>query len=220
MVVAIDGPSGVGKSSVTRRVAAALGVPFFDTGAVYRAATLAVLRAGVDPDDIDAVVGVVEEAEFGYRNGTIFLDGACVSNEVRSPDVTAAVSAVSAIPQVRQICVAMQRAWVGAHGGAAVVEGRDIGTVVCPDAAVKIFLTAPPEVRAARRAGDPEAEGAAVHDVAADLQRRDRHDSTREASPLRPADDAVVIDTAALDLDAVVAKVLSLMPGGAIEPAP
>ena len=164
MVVAIDGPSGVGKSTVARGVASALGLAYLDTGSTYRAATLAVLRAGADPLDPSAVIAVVERADIAYIDGVICLEGETVGNDVRSPEVTATVSAVSAVPEVRHRIVEMQRAWVRGHGDA-VVEGRDIGTVVFPDAPVKVYLTARPEVRAARRAGDAEASGRDLEDI-------------------------------------------------------
>jgi cytidylate kinase len=211
VVIAIDGPGGVGKSTVARRVAAALNAPYLDTGATYRAATLAALRAGADPKDADAVLAALGAATIAYEDETIFLDGADVSAAVRSPEVTAAVSTVSAIQELRRRVVEWQRGWVADHHDRAVVEGRDIGTVVFPDAPLKIFLTASPEVRAARRAGDHEAQGRHVTDIAAELNRRDHLDSTREASPLQPADDAVVIDTDALGLEEVVATVLDLV---------
>jgi cytidylate kinase len=211
VVITIDGPSGVGKSTVTRRVAAELGLPYLDTGATYRAATLAVLQAGVDVGDGAAVLDVVRECTIDYVDGVITLQGEPVADQVRSPAVTAAVSQISAYPDVRHIVVKIQRQWVDAHNGAAVVEGRDIGTVVFPDAPVKVFLTASAKVRAMRRAGDAEAEGAAVGDIAAELERRDRHDSTRTVSPLQAADDAHVLDTSDLAVDGVVDAILSLV---------
>ena len=211
MVVAIDGPGGVGKSTVARGVASALGYEYLDTGSTYRAATLAVLQAGVDPTDADAVLSVVQHCAIEYIDGVIYLDGSPVPEATRRADVTGAVSAVSAYPEVRALVVDVQRDWVASRGGSAVVEGRDIGTVVFPDALVKVFLTARPEVRAARRSGDAEAEGQDVAEIAAELERRDRYDSTREASPLHPADDAVVIDTSDLDADGVIAAILDLV---------
>lgn len=212
MVIAIDGPGGVGKSTVTRRVAASRGLAYLDTGATYRAAALAAIRADVDLQDREAVVAAVSAAHIEYRDGAIFLDGADVSDEIRTPQVTAASSAVAGIPEVRSVVVAMQRAWVDVRNGEAVVEGRDIGTVVFPAARVKIFLTARPEVRAARRAAD-QAEGhnEDVAAVRAALDERDKADSTRETSPLRPADDAHTVDTSDLTLDEVVDSVLDLV---------
>jgi cytidylate kinase len=212
VVIAIDGPGGVGKSTVARAVASRLGVAYLDTGSTYRAATVAVLDAGVPTDDADAVLAVVERVSFGYGSGTVYLDGKDVVAEVRSPRVTAAVSAVAAHPKVRAHIVAFQRLWVAVHGAHAVVEGRDIGTVVFPDTPAKIFLTARPEVRAARRAGDAEAGDRDVGSIAADLGARDRADSTREASPLKPAQDAVVVDTSDLSVDEVVEAILAAIP--------
>jgi cytidylate kinase len=211
VVIAIDGPSGVGKSTVARAVAEALGIGYLDTGSTYRAATLAVLEAGVDPSDADAVVAVVARAGIAYEDGEVRLGDRPVGVAVRSPEVTAASSAVSAIPEVRRIVVAIQRDWVAQRGGRAVVEGRDIGTVVFPLAMVKVFLTASPEVRAARRAGDPEAAGADVAAIEAALRRRDEYDSTRETSPLQPAADAVIIDTGTMNADEVIDTVLALV---------
>lgn len=211
MVIAIDGPGGVGKSTVSRRVADLLGVGYLNTGATYRAATVAALRSGADLDDEAEVVAAVSGSEIEYEDGVILLDGESVAVEARSDAVTKAVSAVSAYPSVRDQVVAMQRRWVADRGGSAVVEGRDIGTVVFPDAPVKVFLTADAETRAARRAGDAEAAHHGVADIAADLKRRDHADSTRETSPLRRAEDAVEIDTSDMGIDEVVAVVLDLV---------
>lgn len=210
MVVAIDGPGGVGKSTVASRVAAVLDVPHLDTGATYRTATLAALRAGAGLEDPAAVVAAVRRADIGYDEGRATLDGEDVTDAIRSPEVTAAVSLVSAIPEVRALAVAIQRGWVAARGGRAVVEGRDIGTVVFPKAAVKVFLTATPETRARRRARDAETAGRGVDAIAAELARRDHLDSTRAVSPLRAAEDASIVDTSELGIDEVVAEVLAL----------
>ena len=243
-VVALDGPSGSGKSTVARRVASALGWAYLDTGATYRAATVAVLRAGVPLDDPAAVEQVVRDARITLRTDPsapgVELDGVDVSADVRGPAVTAAVSAVSAVPAVRARLVALQQELIGE--GRAVVEGRDICAVVAPAAAVKVYLDADPAVRAVRRAGDvdsgvridlaaggtPAAQqphgapsgsrGPALHDgssaltqaVAADLARRDALDSSRAASPLAAAPDAVVVDATHLGADEVVERVLSL----------
>jgi cytidylate kinase len=210
-VVAIDGPSGVGKSTLARALADHFDIAHLDTGSYYRAATLAVLRAGIPLDDAEAVVRVVESSDLDVIGGVIHLDGAPVGAEVRSDDVTASVSAVSAFPKLRAVVVAQQRAWVKRHGGSAVVEGRDIGTVVFPDADTKIYLTARPEVRARRRMGDAEAAGKAFDELVEELRRRDEADSTREASPLRAADDAVVLDTSDLTLDEVIAEAIRVV---------
>jgi cytidylate kinase len=211
VVIAIDGPGGVGKSTVTRAVALALGIDFLDTGSTYRAATLAVLRAGVDSDDEDAVIEVVSAADITYRRGEVHLDGVSVHQAVRSHEVTAAVSAVSAIPEVRERIVAIQRRWVEGRGSNAVVEGRDIGSVVFPDAEVKVFLTARPEVRAARRSGDAEAQGRGVADIRRELERRDHVDANRPVAPMQAAPDAVTIDTSELPISEVVDRILELV---------
>ena len=211
MVVAVDGPAGVGKSTVARAVAAALGAPYLDTGAFYRAVTLAVVRSGVDPADAAAVLAVAAATDLDFAGGVMLLDGEPVTEAVRAPEVVALVSAVSAFPEVRRVVVQQQRAWVERRGGRAVVEGRDIGTVVFPEAPVKLYLTADPAERARRRAGDAEAAGQSVEAIERQLRARDHADSTREASPLRPADDAVTIDTTALTLEQVVRIVMGLV---------
>lgn len=210
MVVTVDGPAGVGKSTVARAVAAALGIPHLDTGAFYRAVTLAVVQAGVDPTDPSAILRVARDARLDYADGVMLLDGEAVAQAVRAPEVVALVSAVSAFPDLRRVVVQQQRDWVTRRGGNAVVEGRDIGTVVFPEAPVKIFLIADAAERARRRARDAEAAGQTVEAIERDLRARDLADSTREASPLRPAEDAVIIDTTALAVDEVVAIVLGL----------
>ena len=211
MVIAIDGPGGVGKSTVARGVAAALDASYLNTGAYYRAATIAALDAGAAFDDPPAVIAAVEAAEFAFVDECMLLDGRDVSDRSRSPEVTGAVSVVSAIPGVRTLMVRYQREWVAARAGHAVVEGRDIGTVVFPDAAVKVFLTASEAERARRRSGDREAEGQDVGSIADALRRRDHIDSTRETSPLSAAEDAVTIDTTSYDADSVIGIVLDLV---------
>jgi cytidylate kinase len=211
VVIAIDGPSGVGKSTVSRAVAASLGLAYLDTGATYRAATLAVLDAGVDVYDEAAVLEELQRHSVDYDDRGVILDDESVAIKVRSDAVTANVSVVSAHPLVRSEIVDIQRRWVGHHEGAAVVEGRDIGTVVFPKALTKVFLTASPEVRAQRRAGDAEAGGRSVSDIAVELAARDEADSTRKASPLRAAEDAVVIDTGDLTIDQVVETIVKLV---------
>lgn len=215
MVIAIDGPGGVGKSTVARATAERLGAGHLDTGAYYRAATLAVLEAGVDPADDARVVEVVRQITIGYDGGVVALDGRDVTDAIRSDEVTGAVSAVSAIPEVRTVVVAAQRRWVEEHGEPVVVEGRDIGTVVFPDAALKVFLTADVHTRAGRRAGDIAAEGVDVDELTRRLVERDRADSCRTNSPLRPAADAVIVDTTVLSAEQVVTIVLGL--AGALE---
>ncbi|HTL83979.1 MAG TPA: (d)CMP kinase [Acidimicrobiia bacterium] len=210
LVVAIDGPSGSGKSTVARGVAAQLSLPVLDTGAMYRAVTLAVLEAGADLHDENACAEIARTRDVRVELGVTTLDGRDVSAAIRGPEVTAAVSAVSAHPSVRAVLVARQREWVAARRGA-VVEGRDIGTVVFPEAAVKVFLTADDAERARRRQRDENAAARAVDldEVRARLERRDALDSQRAVSPLRAADDALLIDTTALDVDTVVADIVA-----------
>lgn len=208
LIVTVDGPGGTGKSTVSRAVALKVGLPHLDTGAYYRAATLVVIRAEAAPDDDREVAEIVSRTDFDQADGEMFLDGENVSVEIRGPEVTAKVSRVAANPEVRRNLVSQQRAWVERHGGRAVVEGRDIGSVVFPDATLKIFLDARPEVRAARRAGETGDDHSSVLE---DLGRRDRFDSTRTASPLTVPQGAVVIDTSDLSFDEVVAQVVSLV---------
>jgi cytidylate kinase len=220
-VVAMDGPSGTGKSTVSRRLAQAGGAAYLDTGAMYRAVTLAVLRAGLPADaSPEAVVTAARAARL--RSGTdpcaphIELDGEDVEAEIRGPEVTRAVSAVSAVPAVRRLLVQRQRDLIGealAETGGAVVEGRDIGSVVLPDAPLKVYLTAPAEVRAARRAAQDRKAGrvADLDAVLADVRRRDTLDSTRATSPLHAAPDAVVLDTEGLSVEAVLTRLMELV---------
>jgi cytidylate kinase len=209
--VALDGPSGTGKSTVARRLAAGLGVRYLDTGAMYRAATVAALRKGVDLADAVAVTQAVEAATIEISTDpqavSISLDGTPVDADIRTAETTAAVSAVSALPAVRALLVAAQRELIDTDGGI-VVEGRDIGTVVWPTARPKVYLTASAVARAQRRAGEL---GADVEAVAVDIERRDRLDSSRAASPLAQAADAVELDTTDLDIDEVVARLLDLV---------
>ena len=208
-VAALDGPSGTGKSTVARRLAAHLGARYLDTGAMYRAATVAVLRSGVALDDPVGITRVVESAKIVIstdpEQASITLDGEPVDEEIRSAATTAAVSAVSAVAAVRALLVDAQRELIG--DGGIVVEGRDIGSVVWPTARPKVFLTASPEARAARRAGELDAD---VATVAADIRRRDNLDSSRAASPLVQAADAIELDTTELGIDDVVQQLVEL----------
>ncbi|MEZ5987909.1 MAG: (d)CMP kinase [Planctomycetota bacterium] len=213
-VVAIDGPSGSGKSTLARRLAAALGWRHLDTGAMYRAATLAVLRAKVRPDDEAAVVALVEARRIELPDvGGVLLDGEDVAGAIRGPDVDAAVSAVSALAGVRARMVELQRAQ--AARGPLVAEGRDMTTVVFPDARWRFYLDADVAERARRRQRDWRAAGAEreAAEVARDLERRDRLDSTRPLSPLRLAEGVRRIDTTALDADQVLQVVLDAVRG-------
>lgn len=209
LIVAMDGPSGTGKSSVSRLLARRIDADYLDTGAMYRAATLRALRRSVDLDDPAAIAAAV--GDLALTIGTdpsaerILLDDEDVGDEIRGKVVTGAVSAVSAVPEVRALLVAWQRELSG-RAARIVVEGRDIGTVVFPEADVKIYLTASPEARAMRRNEQNVAEGRGddYEGVLSDVQRRDRLDSTRKVSPLRPATDAVIVDTSDLGKDAVI----------------
>ena len=203
VVVAIDGPAGSGKSSVASAVAAALGVPHIDTGAFYRAATLAALRADVPVEDEEAVLAVVRALRVERRHGRTLLAGEDVEDEIRGTAVTGAVSTVARHPRVRQALLAAQRD--GVAGSGAVVEGRDAGTVVVPDAALKVWLDATPEERGRRRALQ-RGEAGAVPAHVADVRRRDAADARQMAR----ADGAVVVDTTGRSLDDVVAEVVAL----------
>ena len=208
VVVAIDGPAGSGKSTVARRLAEHINLEYLDTGAMYRAVTLAVLRAGIDPSDEGPVAGVAERVDIELRaDGTVLVDGHDATAAIRSSEVNASVSAVAANAKVREEMVERQRRWTRIRGGG-VLEGRDIGTVVFPNADLKVYLTASPEVRARRRAG--ESGTVDVGQVEADLARRDSYDSQRKVNPLRQADDAVEVDTTDLTIDDVV-EVLATM---------
>lgn len=213
--IAIDGPAGTGKSTLARSLAARLGGAYLDTGAMYRVATLQVLRAGIDPDDADAVIASSTDLpmEIGTDAGSerILLGGEDVSEEIRTARVTAGVSAVSAVPEVRVNLVELQRR-LASGGGTVVLEGRDIGTVVLPDAEVKVYLTASPEIRARRRTEQDRLAGrrADYDEVLAAVVERDHKDSTRAASPLMPAADAIIIDTSDLTLDEVLDRLVAL----------
>ncbi|MGN6274940.1 MAG: (d)CMP kinase [Solirubrobacterales bacterium] len=209
MVIAIDGPAGAGKSTVARAVAAEIGFTYLDSGAMYRCVALAALEGKADLDDGEAVGALAEglEIDFDGRGGggRVFLDGDDVSVEVRAPAVSAAASQVSVHPRVREAMVARQRQLIAA--GRYVAEGRDIGTVVSPEAPLKIFLTASDEERARRRAAE---SGEPVAEVLQAQRRRDASDTEREHGALRAADDAVEVDTTGITLDEVVARVVGL----------
>lgn len=223
MIVAIDGPSGSGKSSVARAIARRCGLTFLDTGAMYRSVAAECLRLGVDPEDAEGAAEVARQISIEFapagEGQAVLANGRDVTSTIRTPEVERAVSPVSATPAVREVMVALQRK-IGEKGDV-VAEGRDIGTVVFPQADVKVFLTASPEARARRRAvqrggGDLATQPGATADpeqerrILADLKRRDDYDSTREASPLRAADDAVLIDSSELSFEQVVEAICSL----------
>ncbi|OUO61017.1 (d)CMP kinase [Olsenella sp. An270] len=225
MIVAIDGPSGSGKSSVAREIARRCDLTYLDTGAMYRSVAYVCLERGVDPDDADAVAKVARDVTIEFvpdgDGQRVLANGEDVTAQIRTPEVELAVSPVSANPRVRETMVALQRA--AGERGDVVAEGRDIGTVVFPGADVKVFLSASPEARARRRAvqrgGGNLATGDAVsvdaraeQKILEDLVRRDAYDSSREASPLRPADDAHHIDSSELSFEDVVSAILGLSP--------
>jgi len=213
MVIAIDGPAGAGKSSVARALAERLGFTYLDSGAMYRCVALAALERGIDPDDAAATGDLAVALEVGFDGEAVSLDGRNVSEAIREPRVTEASSRVSVHPAVREAMVARQRELIAA--GRYVAEGRDIGTVVSPDAPLKVFLTASPEERARRRAAQTGEDPAAVQ---AAQRERDARDEGREHSALRPADDAVELDTTGLALDQVVSRIESLARDRALTP--
>jgi cytidylate kinase len=215
-VIAIDGPAGVGKSTTSRELARRLGYTLVDTGALYRGVALAARERDISWDDEAAVVALCPEIELGFasqEDGTprLLLDGVDRGDDIRTPDMSSGASRVSAYPGVRQALLGIQRK-LGEAGGV-VLEGRDIGTVVFPDAEVKLFLTASAEERARRRVQDLESRGIAVDydELLAQIRSRDEADSTRAIAPLRPAEDAVILDSTSLDLEAVVRHVLELV---------
>ncbi|GAA3344824.1 (d)CMP kinase [Amorphoplanes nipponensis] len=210
-VVAVDGPSGSGKSTVSRRLATAIDGVYLDTGAMYRAITWAVLQAGADLQDADAIVKIAQETTLSIGTDPLAprfrVNGTDVDAAIRGPEVTGAVSAVAAVPAVRAMLVRLQREIISA-APRIVVEGRDIATVVAPDAELKVYLTASAAARAQRRSAEDATDVAATE---ADLNRRDQLDSSRAADPLRQADDAVTVDTTGMGIDEVVAHLLSML---------
>lgn len=213
VIVAIDGPSGTGKSSTSKAVAAQLGLSYLDTGAQYRAITWWMVTNGIDTADHSAIAAVADKPVIvsgtDPEGPAITVDGVDVAGPIREQDVTAVVSAVSAVPEVRARITELQRTIAASAVTGIVVEGRDIGTTVLPDADLKIFLTASPEARAARRSG--ELGGADLHATREDLAKRDAADSSRRTSPLAMADDAVEVDTTDLSLHQAVECVVTLV---------
>jgi cytidylate kinase len=207
-VIAIDGPGGSGKSTVARHLAERLGLGYLDTGAMYRAVAFAALRRGIDPSDTEPVAHLVGALELEMSDAGVVVDGVDATIEIRGPEVTRAVSLVAANPAVRAELRSRQREWAVGRSGA-VVEGRDIGTVVFPDADLKVFLTARADVRAERRS--QEVSDLDYETVAADLARRDTLDEGREDSPLAQADDALVLDTSGMSIEEVVASLVAAL---------
>ena len=214
IIVAIDGPAGAGKSTIARLMAEALAYTYLDSGAMYRSVALLAVRAGVAPDDGDAVGALAEGAHLSFAPGTpqrVLLDGIDVTHEIRTPEISALASQVSAHPRVRRAMVAVQRALGSA--GSVVMEGRDIGSVVFPEAALKVFLTASPEERARRRRAELEFRGASraqLDGVLSEIVARDRRDTTRADSPLVCADGAMTVMTDGKTPGALVAEILAL----------
>jgi cytidylate kinase len=211
VIIAIDGPAGAGKSTVGRAVARVLDLEYLDTGAMYRAVTLAALLRGVEVSDREAVIEVAESTDISVSDTdgrtTVAIDGIDATAEIRNRDVTDSVSAVAAVPEVRRILVERQRDWITRHGGG-VVEGRDIGSVVFPDADLKLYITASPRVRAERRVAEI---GGNVSDVESSIIERDRKDSSRAHSPLHQAEGSTFVDTTGLSVDEVVGHILDLL---------
>jgi cytidylate kinase len=207
-VIAIDGPAGSGKSTVARALAERLGLDYLDTGAMYRGVAFAALRRGIDPNDVDPVARLAQQVAIDVAD-IVWIDGVDATIEIRGPEVTRAVSAVAANPEVRRELRRRQREWAAAHDGG-VIEGRDIGSVVFPGAELKVYLTASDAERAGRRS--KEVLDMDYDAVAADIARRDHADSNRSSAPLVVADGAIMVDTTGLSIDEVVDRVLALLP--------
>jgi cytidylate kinase len=212
LIIAIDGPSGAGKGTVARAVAARLEYRHLDTGAMYRAVAWKALREGIDLTNEEGVAALAARVPFVLEEGRVVIDGDDVTRAIRTPEIDRAATMVARLPAVRRVLVSRQRD-IGA-GGAIVMEGRDIGTVVFPDADVKIYLDASPEERAQRRASDPAhaaSASRALTDVATALAERDRNDSTRADSPLARASDAILVETTGQPVEAVVERVMDVV---------
>ncbi len=209
-IIAIDGPAGSGKSTVGRALARHLGLDYLDTGAMYRSVTFAAIRRGIDPSEAEVLGRIVADIELDVGPESVTVDGVDATIEIRGPEVSRAVSIVAANPAVRVEMVRRQREWAQRHGGG-VIEGRDIGSVVFPEAELKVYLTADPEVRAQRRS--KEVTDLDYETVAADLARRDALDQGREASPLVEADGAMLVDTSGLTVQEIVRVIAEAIDG-------
>lgn len=212
MIIVIDGPAGTGKTTIARRLAQKLGFDYFDTGALYRALTHQILRKKIAITDMQQVHTLLQRFHFDMKNGRYFAMGEDVTEQIRSAEVTAHVSAVAALPSVREMLIDVQREF--AKNRDVLFEGRDLGTVVFPDASVKIFLTARPSVRAERRYLELKEKGDNIDEkeVFLQLTKRDHFDSTREIAPLKQASDAHLIDTSDLSIEGVMEKIETLIP--------
>ena len=207
LVIAIDGPAGAGKSTIAKALAKAMNIEYLDTGAMYRGVTFEVLRRGLEATDIDAVARVASEVQFEQTASSLHVNGIDATQAIRTAAVDAAVSHVAANSAVRRELRERQREWITSHGGG-VVEGRDIGSVVFPDATLKVYLVASPIVRAKRRVAQ---HGGDVNEIARAIAERDERDSTRDDSPLRQMPDAVVVDTSDRSIDEVVEHICELV---------
>lgn len=207
-VIAIDGPAGAGKSTVARTLAHRLGLDYLDTGAMYRAVAFAAVRRGAEPDDPHTVAKIAADVDLDVTEAAVIVDGADATIEIRGPEITRAVSAVAANSAVRAELRRRQREWAVLHGGG-VIEGRDIGTVVFPDATLKVWLTARPEIRAARR--HKEVADLNYEEVAASIAERDERDAGRADSPMAVAADAVTIDTSDRSVDDIVSEIMQML---------
>ena len=215
IAVAIDGPAGAGKSTIARAAAAQLGFVYVDTGALYRTIGLAVCRRGIDGTDVPGILATLPEIQVGltYQDGAqhVLLDGEDVSDAIRTPQISTYASQVSSVPEVRAYLLDLQRDL--ARRQSVIMDGRDIGTVILPDAKVKIFLTASPDKRAARRCAElrEKGQGVTVEGILADMERRDALDASRAAAPLKQAEDAVLVDTSDLTLEESIEAVLTVI---------
>ena len=210
-IIAIDGPAGAGKSTIARALADRLGLEYLDTGAMYRAVTFAAMSRGLDPADAAAVATLAREVELRIDDDRVLVGGIDATSEIRSPEVTAAVSVVAANTAVRAELRARQQAWAMVRDGG-VIEGRDIGSVVFPDAELKLYLTASPRIRALRRVAE---SGGDVDEIERAIAARDHYDSTRSDSPLTDAHGPIVVDTTGLAIDEVLDHIMQFL-----EPAP